>query len=54
MVESKIARLMKKASSLYKEGKVSEAQAMYAEISELNKKLNQQQGKDKLLIKRAA
>lgn len=53
-VSSKIENLMKKASALYKEGKVSEAQAMYAEISALNKQLNQEQGRDKVLMKRAA
>lgn len=35
----KIEALMKKASALYKEGKISEAQALYAEISSLNKQL---------------
>lgn len=51
---ARIDSLMKKASSLYKEGRVSEAQAMYAEISALNKRLNQEQGRDKLLIRKAA
>lgn len=36
---AKIEDLMKKASALYKEGKISEAQALYAEISSLNKQL---------------
>lgn len=36
---AKIEDLMKKASVLYKEGKISEAQALYAEISSLNKQL---------------
>ena len=35
----KIEALMKKASALYKEGKISEAQALYSEISSLNKQL---------------
>lgn len=48
----KIEELMKKASALYKEGKVSEAQALYAEISSLNKKLNQTQGRENVLIKK--
>ena len=37
--KAKIEDLMKKASALYKEGKISEAQALYAEISSLNKQL---------------
>ena len=37
--KDKIEELMKKASALYKEGKISEAQALYAEISSLNKQL---------------
>ena len=47
----KLESLMKKASSLYKEGKVSEAQALYAEISKMNKQLNKSDSK--VLIKAA-
>ena len=47
----KLESLMKKASSLYKEGKVSEAQALYAEISKMNKQLNRSDSK--VLIKAA-
>ena len=47
----KLEFLMKKASSLYKEGKVSEAQALYAEISKMNKQLNKSDSK--VLIKAA-
>ena len=41
----KIEELMKKASALYKEGKISEAQALYAEISSLNKQLKKEDNK---------
>lgn len=43
--KEKLEELMKKASSLYKEGKVSEAQALYAEISALNKQLKRTDSK---------
>ena len=42
---AKIEDLMKKASVLYKEGKISEAQALYAEISSLNKQLKRDDAK---------
>ncbi len=37
--KEKIEELMKKASVLYRDGKISEAQALYAEISALNKQM---------------
>lgn len=52
--KEKIEKLMKKASALYKDGKVSEAQALYSEISSLNKEINEAQGKGNVLIKKAA
>ena len=45
---------MKKASALYREGKVKEAQALYAEISSMNKALKEQGEKSNVLIKKAA
>lgn len=51
---TRIERLMREASSLYKSGEVSKAQALYSEISALNKKLNQEQGNDKVLLKKVA
>lgn len=52
--KEKIEKLMKKASALYKDGKVAEAQALYSEISSLNKEINEAQGKGNVLIKKAA
>lgn len=52
--KEKIEKLMKKASALYKDGKVSEAQALYSEISSLNKEINEAQGKGNVLIKKAS
>lgn len=43
--KEKIEGLMKKASALYKEGKISEAQALYAEISSLNKQMKKDDAK---------
>lgn len=51
--KEKIEELMRKASALYKEGKVKEAQELYAKISSMNKELNKQQGKANVLIKKA-
>lgn len=39
-VQAQIENLMAQASALYKEGKMQEAQALYAKISELNKNSN--------------
>ena len=52
--KEKIEKLMKKASALYKDGKVAEAQSLYSEISSLNKEINEAQGKGNVLIKKAA
>lgn len=52
--KEKIEELMKKASALYREGKVKEAQALYAEISSMNKALKEQGEKSNVLIKKAA
>lgn len=52
--KEKIEDLMRKASALYKEGKVKEAQELYAQISSMNKELNKQQGRANVLIKKAA
>ncbi len=38
--QAQIEELMNKASALYKEGKVQEAQELYAKISELNKNIS--------------
>lgn len=51
---ARIERLMREASGLYKSGEVAKAQELYGEISALNKKLIQEQGKDKVLLKKAA
>lgn len=48
-----IELLMRRASALYKEGRVKEAQALYSQISSMNKELNKQQGGNQL-IKRAS
>ena len=48
-----IELLMRRASDLYKEGRVKEAQALYSQISSMNKELNKQQGGNQL-IKRAS
>ena len=48
-----IELLMRRASALYKEGRVKEAQALYLQISSMNKELNKQQGGNQL-IKRAS
>ena len=39
-VQAQIESLMAQASALYKEGKMQEAQDLYAKISELNKNSN--------------
>ena len=51
--KEQIELLMRRASSLYKEGKVKEAQALYSQISSMSKELNKQQGGNQL-IKRAS
>lgn len=51
--KEQIELLMRRASALYKEGKVKEAQALYSQISSMNKELNKQQGGNQL-IKRAS
>lgn len=51
--KEQIELLMRRASALYKEGRVKEAQALYSQISSMNKELNKQQGGNQL-IKRAS
>lgn len=51
--KEQIELLMRRASALYKEGKVKEAQALYSQISSMSKELNKQQGGNQL-IKRAS
>ena len=40
-IESKIVNMMEEANKLYKDGKTEEAQALYDQISELNKKFQE-------------